>query len=40
MLFFRLTGGRTDAASHTDEITVEGDAALAMQLASNLAFTI
>lgn len=40
MLFFRLTGGRTDAESHRDEITVEGDAALAMQLASNLAFTI
>ena len=40
MLFFELTGGRTDVELYRDEITTEGDAALAMQLASNLAFTI
>ena len=40
MLFLRLTGGRTHAAAHRADIGLEGDAALAMQLASNLAFTI
>jgi uncharacterized protein (TIGR03083 family) len=41
MLFFRLTGGRLDAAPLLNaEIILEGDEVLAARLAGNLAYTI
>ena len=41
VLFLRLTGGRVDARPYLgDAITLEGDAELATQLATNLTFTI
>jgi hypothetical protein len=41
MLFFRLTGGRGDAAPHLGfDLTLLGDMELARTLAENLAFTI
>jgi uncharacterized protein (TIGR03083 family) len=39
-LFMRLAGGRVDPGQHLDEVTRDGDAALAERVALNLAFTI
>lgn len=41
VLFMRLTGGRVDPAAHAGvDVTLEGDQALALRLATNLSFTI
>lgn len=39
-LFTRLAGGRTRAADHRDEITVEGDTEIGTRIVDNLTFTV
>ena len=39
-LFVRLTGGRTTAQAHPDEIALAGDAAVGERIVHHLAFTM